>query len=707
MASPEQYADWIVKNQDKRGTPEFETVAAAYKMARQQNAPQPRPQVEMPTPEEPSLMARMGRGYMDIAQGTKQKVLGYTDPEAAKQYTAQVNSEVGDYEQNLQGSGFEGADLSRATGQALPFMAIPGGQKSAAARFGTGAGGAALQSYLNFDESGKDNPMQTGVNALLGGAVNTLAPVAMDKVMQGGQFLGRKLAEGLRRGKQALSPNITNEITVNLKATLANKGIDWDGLGERLQTAMLADAKEQMAVTGALDADQLLRKADIEAVAGVGSATKAQVTRSPNDWSIERNLQKTEANLPDVRTGGSDSLTNRYQTQDAARANYARMIDKDMLANVPQDMRAGTPYQASEMAAKAVKEGYETEGKAVSKMYESIRSGYGDQFGMAPEKLSAKIAEHADDINAGLAPRAAAALSSMKKLGIVDEAGNPIESASGKSVKALTVDQAETLRKRLGQLWSESTDRSERRILKSLQMALDDDVIDGAKMAGLPEDVFEPARKAAAERFKKYSAEPLEDLLEGGDTSKFFSRYVTNGNPKQLADALKVMPQEVQSNIKANVWSTVVDNATQGGKNPITGAALARELRKIGPDRMKVLFNQSERAQIDTLKRAALAMTDVPPHSAVNNSNTGAMLMSQLMKYGNSIPGAGLLVKPVTDQLEASAQQKLLSQALSAEGANATKLTAADAAFRKMLIDKLGAVSFGPLAVAGVGAQQQ
>lgn len=39
MASAQEYADWIVKNQDKRGTPEFETVAAAYKLARAQSNP--------------------------------------------------------------------------------------------------------------------------------------------------------------------------------------------------------------------------------------------------------------------------------------------------------------------------------------------------------------------------------------------------------------------------------------------------------------------------------------------------------------------------------------------------------------------------------------------------------------------------------------------------------------------------------------------
>jgi hypothetical protein len=38
MAKAEQYAQWIVANQNKKGTPEFETVAAAYREAKQLEA---------------------------------------------------------------------------------------------------------------------------------------------------------------------------------------------------------------------------------------------------------------------------------------------------------------------------------------------------------------------------------------------------------------------------------------------------------------------------------------------------------------------------------------------------------------------------------------------------------------------------------------------------------------------------------------------
>ena len=59
----EAYADWLVANQNKRGTPEFDTVANAYKQLRQQ--PQPKP-VQAP---EPGVMESLGRGIADRATG--------------------------------------------------------------------------------------------------------------------------------------------------------------------------------------------------------------------------------------------------------------------------------------------------------------------------------------------------------------------------------------------------------------------------------------------------------------------------------------------------------------------------------------------------------------------------------------------------------------------------------------------------------------
>ena len=47
MADAAAYANWIVQNADKKGTPEFNTVVQAYQAAKAQaSAPQPAPQAQ-------------------------------------------------------------------------------------------------------------------------------------------------------------------------------------------------------------------------------------------------------------------------------------------------------------------------------------------------------------------------------------------------------------------------------------------------------------------------------------------------------------------------------------------------------------------------------------------------------------------------------------------------------------------------------------
>lgn len=64
MASAEQYAAWIVANADKKGTPEFDTVARAYQAARSMQA-QPAPAPQQPSAPLPDLTK-------DIAEAQKQ-----------------------------------------------------------------------------------------------------------------------------------------------------------------------------------------------------------------------------------------------------------------------------------------------------------------------------------------------------------------------------------------------------------------------------------------------------------------------------------------------------------------------------------------------------------------------------------------------------------------------------------------------------------
>ena len=83
MARPEEYAQWIVDNQDKQGTPEFETVANAYELAKSQSTSfQSEPEasgfgvgLQMAAPAvtgaayaAPTGLAKYGRDIVDVAK---------------------------------------------------------------------------------------------------------------------------------------------------------------------------------------------------------------------------------------------------------------------------------------------------------------------------------------------------------------------------------------------------------------------------------------------------------------------------------------------------------------------------------------------------------------------------------------------------------------------------------------------------------------
>lgn len=83
MANAEKYAAWIVANEAKKGTPEFETVAQAYKLARAEESSQPAAPVA--SPEEPKSEAyKRGRAetsYMKkgFANALNGPMLGFMD----------------------------------------------------------------------------------------------------------------------------------------------------------------------------------------------------------------------------------------------------------------------------------------------------------------------------------------------------------------------------------------------------------------------------------------------------------------------------------------------------------------------------------------------------------------------------------------------------------------------------------------------------
>lgn len=215
MASTDDYAAWIVANQAKRGTPEFEVVARAYQEAKGAPETPPNPTegglpfrplgintgLEMPQGVS-RFMAGAGKGFTDIGRGVSQL---FDKPTVSSLITGKtpLQAEI-DESRRLDaplmntGAGFAG-NVAGNIAATAPAMFVPGAN--------TVVGGAALGAGLGAiqpvatDESRLQN---VGAGAV-GGALVPAAGAALRT--------GRALAEPLyERGRATIAGRLLNRV---------------------------------------------------------------------------------------------------------------------------------------------------------------------------------------------------------------------------------------------------------------------------------------------------------------------------------------------------------------------------------------------------------------------------------------------------------------------------------------------------------------
>lgn len=225
MASKEQYAQWIIANQDKKGTPEFETVAAAYKAASSQPAAvQENPNQDVATyvqglakradevaagysPTDPTVgmsggekfFAGAGMGMTNLARGAGQMAGIVSEEDVAK-------ARERDAPLARTGAGSAG-NVVGTVAAGLPTMLIPGANTYTGAAL-IGAGMGALQPTVE----GESRAMNAATGALgglagraiAGGVSRAINPQSYRAAKAASDAAGRKPSiDSLRAAKTA------------------------------------------------------------------------------------------------------------------------------------------------------------------------------------------------------------------------------------------------------------------------------------------------------------------------------------------------------------------------------------------------------------------------------------------------------------------------------------------------------------------------
>jgi hypothetical protein len=309
-------------------------------------------------------------------------------------------------------------------------------------------------------------------------------------------------------------------------------------------------------------------------------------------------------------------------------------------------------------------------------LYDAFRNSGKQNLQVSDVKIADAVGRVSDDIGAENIPPAV--MSRLKEFGFF----------GGQRAKLLTVNEADKLTRLINNnnpgFGPQSTALA--RIKGAVNEALLDLPDDGAK--GLIEAKAAAAARFAEQRAGKGIARALDDVAP----DRFFENNVLGGNVrdvKALAKKLQEVNPDSWNDLRGQAWQWIVNKATQNGRNPISGAKLDDAVKSVGLDRMRVLFTPQEMAKIDQFRRGALALTQEPAFAAVNRSNTTPALMGQMLQMGNRVPILNAFTKPALEQLETSATQKLINQALSGAGVSTAARDRTQALLRGRVTDAL------------------
>lgn len=408
-----------------------------------------------------------------------------------------------------------------------------------------------------------------------------------------------------------------------INLTLKQEGVDWSQVPERIRQGMREDVAQAMNTGQSLNADALrrllvFRKADV-------TPTVGQLTQDPTQITQEMNLAKVGANSTDPTLQRLPGLQNK---------NTAKLLQQ------LDDAGAATAQNAPDTARQAIGSLASTASKSqanIDSLYQQARDSSGRSVVLdGPAASQAAVVKLAKDGVGKLPPE-------------VDGWLNDI--TSGKT--PLTVDYQQQLVKNLYRKIQGTQDGDLRHGLGIVRQALDEaDVLPTAQVnpGNLPAvpgtvppstaqagqeaiDAFKTARGANRAWMAKVEANPaLKAVVDGVEPDQFVQKFVV-GNGASGADvkALKseLSPEAVDA-MKQFLIKHLKDAATNGTDDIVkfSGAAYRKELGKLG-EKLPAFFTKDEIEHLTNIGDAAKYMQAQPAGAAVNNSNSGALVIGK------------------------------------------------------------------------------
>ncbi len=540
---------------------------------------------------------------------------------------------VGDATRLLAGSGglaggakYLAGKLPGMAGQAADFLAANPLQQM------TSATGAGLAGGASREAGG--NELQQGASALIGGVVGGKAT----DIASGASNLAKSL----------LNKNMTNQaLDVKISNVLRQSGVDYSQVPERVRQSLRQELASALQADKELDPAAVSRLLDFRS-AGV-TPTRGMVSQNPVQITKEMNLAKMGANSSDEGLQGLALMQNQ---------NNAKLISNmnALGADRGNTLAAGERVTSSVLGTQASLRGAEQAAWDAAKgqpgYRQPIAAGVLSDINSALDEegmmgfLSPEISRYMAAFQSGqrqFTPQDYKNLMSMlateKSVG-----GNPAAAARIASDTLLRAELKPAGFANTGNL----------PVTQGMAAGMRNADNSAADAIG----AVNQARNATRQAYAYEDSNPLiRSVLSDGassDPQRIAQRFVIGGTANEAADLMQQLGPNGIAPIKDAILTHLKSKALSGAADEtgkFSQSAFNRALQSIGDRKLSMLFTPEELTALRTNARVASLMQSQPVGSAVNNSNSGALLLGRGLDFMRNIPIVGPNVAPALDNI--------------------------------------------------------
>jgi hypothetical protein len=620
MATAQEYAAWIVKNADKRGTPEFDIVAQAYQFAKSQETTAVTQQQIAPPPRQPTI------GQQLVGAGETALTFG----------TAATGGTLGTI-----GGVLKGLSEQILSGQFGTPEAMKAVEQAAA------AGGQAL-TYQPRTETGQEMAQSAGqflATALppvlpvvaapgqLVQATRQAAPVVQATARRGAtaaqqaaRATGQVVARPVQAATTAVRETLGIEPAAPSPARVTTPSVVTTATpGESMGTALSPAVAGRGSVGAAATPEVLRRTATAEGLPVPVTLTKGAATRDAQQLAFEKEQIKSDLGGP-LRQRAEENNLQLLQNFD----NLIEMTDAQLM---DLSSTGGAVVKSLTEGLTAAKNKTRAAYKAAEKAGELENN----------VTLNSVIGYINENIPEGdLAPVLRAARSKAIAVGaaVQDENVNLV-------AQPVTLKQAESLRQTFQRAGFEGADQFHG---GSLRRVFD------TETEGMGGDLYKKARATRIEQARKYenraivarlikNRKGMEDPQVASD--QVFRKSILNSSPDEITFLKRVLltsgqdGQQAWKELQGATVRHLRDEATKGmgmdsqDRPLISPAKLHQTVKALDANgRLDVMLGKQNAQIVRDLDDVVRYVTTVPPGTLVNTSGTAGTLMAAIAEAG-------------------------------------------------------------------------